>query len=283
MAPYLRPRTLAEALEALAGGGLRVAAGCTDLFPATRGPGLSGGILDITAIEGLRGIGESAAGWRIGATTSWAEIARAGLPPGFDGLRAAAREVGSVQVQTAGTVGGNLVNASPAADGAPCWLVLDAEVELASHRGTRRLAVADFLTGPRQTARAADELLTAIHVPRAAGAGQGAFLKLGARRYLVISIAMAAVRLDIQAGRVAHAALAVGACSATARRLPDAEAALRGRRADAGLADAITAGIVARALAPIDDHRAPAAYRTRAALTLLRRAVAGLCAERAVA
>lgn len=282
-APYLRPRTLAEALEVPAAGGLSVAAGCTDLLPAMRGPGLGGGVLDITGVEGQRGIDETPAGWRFGATTTWADIARADLPPAFDGLRAAAREVGAVQVQTAGTVGGNLVNASPAADGPPCWLTLEAEVDLASRRGAGRLAVGDFLTGPRRTALAPDEVLTAIHVPRAAVAGQGAFLKLGARRYLVISIAMVAVRLEIEAGRVAHAALAVGACSATARRLPQAEAALTGRPADARLADAIAADAVASALSPIDDHRAPAAYRLEAAVTLPRRAVAGRCAERAAA
>ena len=83
-------------------------AGCTDLFPATPGQTLRGPVLDLTAIAGLRGIARDGAGWRIGATTTWAEIARADLPPAFDGLRAAAREVGAVQIQNAGTLGGNL-------------------------------------------------------------------------------------------------------------------------------------------------------------------------------
>ena len=278
LAAYLRPRTLPEALEALGTGGLRVAAGCTDLFPALRGPSLATDMLDITGIDALRGIAKTETGWRIGATTSWTDLRRADLPPAFDGLKAAAREVGSVQVQNAGTLGGNLVNASPAADGVPCLLTLDAEVELASSRGSRRLALTEFLTGPRQTALAPDELLTAIHVPHAAARGRGAFLKLGARRFLVISIAMVAVRLEIGEGRVHRAALAVGACSATARRLEAAEAALVGRQADGRLAETITADLVAPEIAPIADLRASAEYRAAAAVTLLRRAVAALAA-----
>lgn len=282
MAGYVRPDTLDSALAARAKG-LRVAAGCTDLFAAVRGPALSGGILDITAIPELRAISETPEHWRLGATATWSDIRLAPLPPAFDGLKAAARELGAAQVQNAGTLGGNLVNASPAADGAPCLLTLEAEVELASRRGTRRLALGDFLTGPRQTALAEDELLTAVLVPKSAAAGHGAFLKLGARRFLVISIAMAAARLDLDGGRVRHAALAVGACSATARRLPAAEAALAGARADAGLAAAITADLVVPGLSPIDDLRASADYRAAAAVTLLRRAVAGLCTGREAA
>jgi CO/xanthine dehydrogenase FAD-binding subunit len=276
LAAYLRPRTLPEALEALGTGGLRVAAGCTDLFPAVLGPTLGTDILDITGIDALRGIAKTEAGWRIGATTRWTELRRADLPPAFDGLKAAAREVGSVQVQNAGTIGGNLVNASPAADGVPCLLTLEAELELASSRGSRRLSLTEFLTGPRQTALAPDELLTAIHVPQAAARGRGAFLKLGARRFLVISIAMVAVRLETGEGRVRRAALAVGACSATARRLAAAEAALVGRPADGRLAEAITADLVGPEIAPIADLRASAEYRAAAAVTLLRRAVASL-------
>ncbi|MCX7644809.1 MAG: FAD binding domain-containing protein [Rhodobacteraceae bacterium] len=272
MTDYLRPRTLDEALRLAAAGRVVPAAGCTDLFPATQAPALAGPILDLTGIEALRGIARGPGGWRIGALATWTEVARAALPPAFDGLRAAAREVGSVQIQNAGTVGGNLCNASPAADGVPCLLTLEAEVELASVRGTRRLPLPAFLTGPRQTARAADELLTAVVVPAAAGAGQGAFVKLGARRYLVISIAMVAARLEVADGRIARAAVAVGACSAVAARLPALEAALAGAPAGEA-ADRVVPDLVAPALAPISDVRADAAYRAEAAVELVRRAL----------
>ena len=139
-------------------------------------------------------------GLRIAACTTWSEIRDAALPPACDALRAAAAEVGGRQIQNAGTIGGNLCNASPAADGVPPLLALDAAVELASAAGTRRLPLAAFLLGPRRTDRRPGEILTAVLLPEAALAGRSVFLKLGARRHLVISIAMVAVRLDV-AGR----------------------------------------------------------------------------------
>lgn len=280
---HARPGSLDEALALLARGTWRVLAGGTDLYPATQAPALPGDILDVTAIPDLRGLGPEAGGLRIGAAVSWAEVARAGLPPACDALRAAAREVGGVQIQNAGTVGGNLCNASPAADGVPPLLVLDAEVELAGPGGRRRLPLGCFLAGPRRTLRAPDELLVAVHVPAAALAGRSAFVKLGARRHLVISIAMAAARIEVREGRVADAALSVGACSPVAVRLHPAEAALRGAPADAALPARLADGLVAPVLAPIDDVRADAAYRRRAAAEILRRAVAAALPTREAA
>jgi CO/xanthine dehydrogenase FAD-binding subunit len=269
---YFRPRELAEALRIASEAPVTLAAGCTDLYPATEGPALKGPILDLTGIDALKGISDSAEGWRLGALTTWSEIARSPLPPAFDGLRAAAREVGSAQIQTAGTLGGNLCNASPAADGVPCLMTLDAEVELVSARGSRRLPLADFITGPRSTALAPGEILAAVHVPRTAGAGQGAFVKLGARRYLVISIAMAVALIEAEGGRIARAALSVGACSPVAVRLPALEAALAGAPL-AAAAERVVPELVAPALAPISDVRAEAGYRAEAAVEILRRAL----------
>lgn len=212
-------------------------------------------------------------GLRIGAATSWAEIAAADLPPACHALQVAARAVGGRQVQVAGTIGGNLCNASPAADGVPPLLVLGAEVELVSATGTRRLPLPEFLLGPRRTALASGEVLTAVQIPKAALQGRSAFVKLGARAHLVISIAMVAVRLEVVAGRIAGAAIAVGACSPVALRLPAVEAALTGAPVDQAL-DRISAGEVAAALSPIDDVRATADYRREAAVELVRHAVA---------
>ena len=255
-------------------------AGCTDIYPLHQTPALDGPLLDITGLDELRGI-TAAEGWRrIGAATSWADIIRAGLPPAYDGLIAAAREIGGVQIQASGTIGGNLCTASPAGDSIPCLMTLDAEIELASQRGRRRLPLADFLTGARQTARDGDELVIAIHVPEQAEAGRAGFEKLGARRYLVISIAMAAARLVISGGRIASAAIAVGACAPVAVRLGEIEAALHGlacSEAEPWLRDNM-AGIMA-ALSPIDDVRGTAGYRREAAAELVTRLVGRLCGD----
>lgn len=263
-----RPETLEEAL-ALLRGGAAVLAGGTDVYPGLRDGSAPPGMVDISRVSGLRGIARTPGGWRIGAATTWTDIVRADLPPLFDGLRAAAREVGSVQIQNAGTVAGNLCNASPAADGVPALLSLDASVLLEGPRGPRSLKLGVFVLGPRRTALEPGELVVAIDVPGAAG--QGAFLKLGARRYLVISIAMVAVVTEMRAGRIARAALAVGACSPVARRLPALEAALEGAMPD-DVADIVASAELAE-LAPIDDVRASAGYRRDAARSLLTRAI----------
>lgn len=272
MHPYYRPQTLTEALAVLNRTGATVAAGCTDLFAGTQDQVLPGPVLDLTAIAALRGVTATPDGWRIGATTTWSDVLDADLPPAFDMLKQAAREVGSVQIQNAGTVAGNLCNASPAADGVPPLLALGADVELCTASGRRTLPLSQFLTGVRRTQRGVGELVTAIHVPRATATGRSRFLKLGARRFLVISIAMVAVRVVETTGRVSDIALAVGSCSAVATRLPDVESACLGQPV-ASIADHVGDDAVARALSPISDIRADAAYRATAAAELLRRAL----------
>jgi CO/xanthine dehydrogenase FAD-binding subunit len=268
---YARPTTLAEALALIAGGGWRVLAGGTDLYPGA-GTRLAGPVLDLSDVAGLSGIA-AGDGLRIGGTTSWAQIAAAELPPAADALRAAARVVGGRQVQVAGTIGGNLCNASPAADGVPPLLALGAGVELASARGLRRMPLADFLLGPRRTALTPGEVLAAVLIPPAGLRGRSAFVKLGARSHLVISIAMVAARLVVEGGRIAEAAVAVGACSPVAARLPLVEAALVGAEPGSA-ADRVAAADVQAPLAPIDDVRATADYRRQAAVGLVRRAIA---------
>ena len=120
-------------------------------------------------------------------------------------------EVGGYQILNAGTIGGNLCNASPAADGVPPLLAVDALVELASTAGIRRMALAEFLQCPPQTARRADTVMVAVLIPAASLTGRSHFLKLGPRAYLIISIAMVAVRIGVVGGKIAQAALAVGA------------------------------------------------------------------------
>jgi CO/xanthine dehydrogenase FAD-binding subunit len=273
MGAYLRPHCLDEALTALARPHV-VLAGGTDFYPARVGRAIGEDVLDIGGIAILRGISGNSAGWRLGATTTWSELIESDLPPLFDGLKQAAREVGGRQIQNAGTLAGNLCNASPAADGVPCLLALDAEIEIASPTGSRRLPLSQFITGVRRTALAPGELVVAIHVPRPRHEARSAFLKLGTRRYLVISIAMAAATVEVADGRVASARIAVGACSPVAARLPQLEAALAGAPFDGRLAERVEAAHLAP-LAPIDDVRGSAAYRSDAVVTVLRRLLEG--------
>lgn len=278
---YLRPRTVDEVLQALGTHGGRILAGGTDFFPAQGDKPVNGPVIDISALGGLSDIVVNNQEVRIGALTTWKRVADASLPRCFDALKAAAREVGSIQIQNTGTVGGNLCNASPAADGVPPLLALDAEVELKSYKGHRRLPLRDFLASYRKTLLRADEILTAIVVPRTIE-GPSAFLKLGARRFLVISIAMVAAVVEIDTGSVKQARVAVGACSAVAERLRALEGDLLGAAAQPGL------GALARSdhldvLLPIDDLRGTADYRRDATLTLVRRALEACIADACVA
>jgi CO/xanthine dehydrogenase FAD-binding subunit len=271
MASYLRPDRLGDALAALQSRPRTILAGGTDHFPARASHTPEEDILDITAITGLRAIGRQGADWRIPALATWTDLIEARLPPQFDALIEAAGTVGGVQIQNCGTLVGNICNASPAADGIPPLLALDARVELASDANTRVLDLPDFLLGPRLTARRPEELVTALLVPDRPQA-RAAFAKLGARRYLVISIVTLAVSLELdEAGCVTAARVAVGACSPVARRLPLLEGALVGSP-PSGLA--VTAECLAP-LVPIDDVRGTAWYRISAAAELLARTIEG--------
>ena len=274
MAGYLRPNSVSEALEALRARRWTVLAGGTDFYPERVGKPLDDDVLDITALDALRGIEARSDHWRIPALTTWSDLLAADLPPLFDGLKRAAKELGGVQIQNVATLSGNLCNASPAADGVPCLLSLGASVELSAVDRVVSLPLARFVLGNRATALGPDQLLTAITVPKPkAPRAYGHFLKLGARRYMVISIAMAAAVAEVaDDGTIRAARVAVGACSAMAKRLPDLEAALKGRRFAPGLGEAAVAAHLG-SLAPIDDLRGSATYRTDAALTLVRRAL----------
>jgi CO/xanthine dehydrogenase FAD-binding subunit len=270
---YLKPKTLDEAVSLLASPGGQILSGGTDFYPALGERLPRGLVVDITALREIRGITVERDWIRIGGLTTWSEVIRASLPRCFAALKAAAREVGSVQIQNRGTVAGNLCNASPAADGVPPLLALDAEVELTSAAGMRRMPLAQFIAGNRKTLRRADEILAAVLVPRRMEDAASAFLKLGARRYLVISISMVAVVLLIdETGRVAEVHIAVGSCSAKAQRLGELENELLGKLANAGIGAAVRAEHL-RSLSPINDVRATADYRRDASLTLVRRAL----------
>jgi CO/xanthine dehydrogenase FAD-binding subunit len=273
---YLRPTQLTEALIALKARPLAVLAGGTDFYPARVGRLVAEDVLDITALGDLRHVREDGGGLRVGALATWSDVVRYPLPRVFDGLKLAAREVGGLQIQNAGTVAGNICNASPAADGIPALLALEAEVELSALDGVRRVPLEGFVTGSRTTRRRPDELMTAILIPPWGRMARATFLKLGARRYMVISIVMVAATLETGIdGKVARAAVAVGACSEVACRLTKLEAKLLGKPVTSALGDLAQPDDLAP-LAPISDIRGSAEYRRDAALTLVRRALSEL-------
>ena len=278
MTDYLRPETLPEALDLLNARGLTIIAGGTAHYPARVGSPLDEDLLDVTAIAGLRGIEDRGDDLRIGALTTWTDIINADLPPGFDGLKAAGRTIGGIQIQNTATLVGNICNASPAADGAPNLLALDAGVALASARGERVSLLADFITGNRETTREPDEMVVALIVPKPAPGAESLFLKLGARSYMVISIVMVALVIEPDGDRVARARIAIGSCAPVSRRLAALEESLVGAKLDGRLGDRVTD---VKALDPIDDIRGSAAYRQDAALTLVRRGLAELGARMA--
>ena len=279
MGSYIRPRALDAALRARAAGPCAILAGGTDFYPARVGRTVGEDVLDITALASLRGVREEPAHFRIGALTTWTDLVESRLPAWFDAVKLAAREVGGVQIQNAGTVAGNLCNASPAADGMPPLLALGAEVELQSVRGVRRLPLSEFVLGNRRTACNPDELVTAVLVPKWGGRARSTFVKLGARRYLVISIVMVAAVAELaDDGTIGRAAVAVGACAAVAQRLARLERDLIGRRLSPGIGALVRADHLA-ALAPIADIRGTADYRLDAAATLVARALERLADE----
>jgi CO/xanthine dehydrogenase FAD-binding subunit len=279
MGLYLRPTDLDDALTALAGRSLTVLAGGTDFYPARVGRALTDDIMDISGLACLRGITDADEQFRLGALTTWNDLLDAPLPSWFDCLKLAAREVGGVQIQNAGTIAGNLCNASPAADGIPALLALDASVELATRDGRRVLPVTDFVLGNRRTARRPEEMVTSLIVPKPRFAARATFTKLGARKYLVISIVMVAAVIEVDAGRVAAARIAVGACSPVATRLPTLEKRLLGCRIGSGIGRAVVPEDLLP-LAPIDDVRGAATYRRDAAQILVARALDDLAARK---
>jgi CO/xanthine dehydrogenase FAD-binding subunit len=270
---FLQPRTLQEAVEVLATHGGTLIAGGTDVFPALVERPSSACLIDLSHVAELKGIRPAGDHIYIGGGTTWTEIINASLPPAFDGLKAAAREIGSIQIQNRATIAGNLCNASPAADGVPPLLALDAAVELTSRSGTRCLGLADFILGNRRTALRPSEILSAVRVPRAWDNAGSAFQKLGSRRYLVISIIMVAATIARgRDGSVSAARVAVGAASVVARRLSALEDRLIGASASTRLSSLIAADDLA-VLSPIDDVRASAAYRLAAARELVGRTI----------
>ncbi len=255
------PITLNEALTALEDQELKIVAGGTDFFPNRKPGETDESLLDITRIPELAGIQQLDSGWRIGAATKWSELVNADLPRAFYCLQLAGLEVGSIQIQNQGTIAGNFCNASPAADGVPPLLTLNASVELASTNGIRILPITEFIVGSRQTKLQPNELVVAILVPEFDSSMLSSFTKLGSRKYLVISIAMVSVLVAIEEERIKEARVAIGSCSEVATRLSNLEETLTGLSIAEIKNRSVFSNIIESAIDPITDHRATAQYR----------------------
>jgi len=220
-------------------------------------------VIDLWGCVGLRGITEDETGdVRIGATTTWTDLIRHAAIP--EALQECARTVGAVQIQNRGTVGGNIVNASPAGDSLPLWLALDAEFELASLAGSRRVAATDFWKSYRTVDLSPQELLVAVHI-RPRSDDQLHYRKVGTRLAQAISKVVLGGRLRIEDGLVSEARVALGSVAPVPLRLPRVEAALVGRPVNPDAADCVTQDIT-----PIDDIRSTSDYRAGVATRIVR-------------
>jgi CO/xanthine dehydrogenase FAD-binding subunit len=272
---YVRPATLAEAVDArVANPSWTVLAGGTDLMVEAPLRATPAGIIDLWALPELRGITSLDAGvLRIGAATSWLEVQEdARVLAQAPILAAAAREIGALQIQTRGTIGGNVATSSPVGDSLPCLLALDAELELVSPRGARTLAYADFATGYRTTLLAADELIAAVLLPPPPPGTRLGWRKVGTRRAQSISKVMAASAITVEHGVITRARFGLGAVADRPIRAPVAEAAAVGRAPDATTAQAVGVAAVA-SVTPMTDVRSPAGYRLELVRSLLVRFV----------
>jgi CO/xanthine dehydrogenase FAD-binding subunit len=183
-------------------------------------------------------------------------------------LGRAAAETGSIATQNRGTLGGNIANASPAADSPPALLVYDAELELVSASGTRWLPYQDFWKGYKKIELRSDELIRAIRLPREKGGWVHFYRKVGTRRAQAISKVCFAGAARVEAGRVADARIALGSVAPTVLRAIQTEKLLRGQKLTPEIVQAAQETL-AREIAPIDDMRSTARYRLRVAQNLL--------------
>lgn len=266
--------TVEDALAALATGARPVAGGTDLVVGARQGKApLPGSLVAIHRVDELRGITETDGALRIGALTSHAElVAHPLVRERFTALADACAIVGSHATRAQGTLGGNLMNASPAMETGGPLICLDATVTLRSPAGTRGVPVAALFTGPGTTVAAADELLVVVELPAPAAATGSAYVRLEYRRQMEIAVVGATAAVTLDGGTVSGARIAITALAPTIRRVEQAEAALVGASAD-GDAVAAAARAAAEAAAPISDVRASERYRRAMAEVIARRAI----------
>jgi carbon-monoxide dehydrogenase medium subunit len=271
---YFAPADLKEAVKLLGGYKKRavILAGGTDLVPRINTYSFKPEVLVYIGKVGLDYIKEEKGKLVIGAATPMAKIAASKLLARKAGaLVQAAQQAGTLAVRTAATIGGNLANASPAADLATPLLAMDAELSLISQKKKRTVALKDFFTGPGKTILQPGEMIVKVSVP--IPKGKTVFLKLGRRKALTLSVVNAAVRLAMRGKECQEARIALGSVAPIPLRCSKAEGMLQGKGVDSRLITTCAAEAMA-ASNPVDDQRASAWYRKQAGTALVARALA---------
>jgi xanthine dehydrogenase iron-sulfur cluster and FAD-binding subunit A len=271
---YWRPGTLDELFAQFSSFALdpRMIAGGTDLMVQHEHGLHELALVDLSGVAALSGIEETDAYVRIGATTTWSEIGRSETIARWAPLlRLASAEIGGIQIQNRGTIGGNIANASPAADGLPALYAYDAEIHLASPSGKRSLPIGDFVHGPRRTALAPAEIITDIRLPKTVAQGTPIvfFEKVGPRKAQTITKASVAFHGWRYDGRILDPRIALGAVAPTVVRAREAEQCLSIDSTPEGMQHA--ARRLSAIATPIDDVRSTAEYRKKLVSGLLLR------------
>ncbi len=280
MASFTSATSVEEAVGAI-GAGARPVAGGTDLVVGSRQgkKPLPDALVAIDRIEALRGISEQGGGLRLGALASHEEItAHATILSMYTALADASAIVGSHATRANGTIGGNVMNASPAMDTGGALLCFGATVTLRGAGGEREVPIADLWTGPGATVATPDELLVSVDLPEPAAGTGSAYVRLEYRRQMEIAVVGATAVVTVNEGSVTDARIAITALAPTIHRVAEAEQALTGTDGgDAAVAAAARAA--AAGSAPIGDVRASADYRLAMAEVVARRAIAGALAR----
>jgi len=256
--------TLAEAFAALSqrDRSITILAGGTDLMVLMNAHMLHGAeFLDIWRVDELRGIDDDGDALRIGALTTYTQLIKSELIRKYaPSLVDASRTIGAIQIQNRGTIGGNIVNASPAGDSLPVLAAYDAEVEVGSARGTRRVPFNQFYTGYRRTVLEPDELVVAVRIPKLKEAERDFFWKVGTRRAQAISKTVLAIKARTDDGRIESISIGVGSVAPTVIRVPETERLLSGAKLTPEAIEAARRAI-AQEIAPITDLRSTEYYR----------------------
>jgi carbon-monoxide dehydrogenase medium subunit len=279
---YQTPTSAEDAASLLSREGAHVLAGGTDLLVKLRAgmvtPDL---IVNLKDVPRLRGIENTAQGWRVGAATPCAEIGEhAAFAAAWPGVVEALQLIGSTQIQGRATLGGNLCNASPAADAVPALIAAGAVCEVVGVKGQREIPVEKIITSPGQNSLARGEFVMGFRLPNPPARGSDAYLRFIPRTEMDIAVVGVGISLALDAkGVCTHARVALGAVAPTPLLVADAAKALIGTRVDDAALKALAAAASA-ACNPIDDKRGTIAYRIKVAGVLARRA-AGIAYERA--
>ena len=273
---YQTPTSAGEAAGYLSQEGAYALAGGTDLLVKLRaGMVAPRVVVDLKGLPQLRGIDSDERGWRIGAATSCAEIGEhAGFAGDWPGVVESLQLIGSTQIQGRSTLGGNLCNASPAADSVPALIAAGALCEVARINGQREVPVEQIIIGPGQNSLERGEIVLGFRLAKPAARVSDAYLRFIPRTEMDIAVVGAGVALALdEKGVCTHARVALGAVAPTPLLVSDAAKALIGTRVDDAALKALATAASA-ACNPIDDKRGTVEYRIKVAGVLARRAAA---------